>query len=106
MNEEQINAARAAYQRDPDTACQAMLGCSSEELFVEALRGCNQHGHVPGCPHRKKTREDAFSEYKKKLEELHKRYGKWPANPRELEEKIAELEAELLAKLKSKNADA
>ena len=50
MNEEQINAARAAYQRDPETACQAMLGCSSEELFVEALRGCNQHGHKQGCP--------------------------------------------------------
>ena len=50
MNEEQINAARAAYQRDPETACQAMLGCSAEEMFVTALRGCNQHKHKPGCP--------------------------------------------------------
>lgn len=50
MNEEQINAARAAYQRDPETACQALLGCSSEELFITALRGCNQHKHKPGCP--------------------------------------------------------
>ena len=50
MNEETIQAARAAFKRDPETACQAMLGCSAEEMFVTALRGCNQHKHKPGCP--------------------------------------------------------
>ena len=28
----------------------ALLGKSSEEVFIEALRGCNQHKHKPGCP--------------------------------------------------------
>ncbi len=28
----------------------ALLGKSSEELFITALRGCNQHKHKPGCP--------------------------------------------------------
>ena len=50
MNEEQIKAAKAAWQRDPDTAAQALLGMSAEEVFVQALKGCNQHAHKPGCP--------------------------------------------------------
>lgn len=50
MNEEQIKAAKAAWQRDPETAAQALLGMSAEEIFVTALRGCNQHKHKPGCP--------------------------------------------------------
>ena len=50
MNEEQIKAAREAFKRDKETACQALLGCSAEEMFVTALRGCNQHKHKPGCP--------------------------------------------------------
>lgn len=50
MNEETIQAARAAFKRDPETACRAMLGCSAEEMFVTALKGCNQHAHKPGCP--------------------------------------------------------
>ena len=50
MNEETIQAAREAFKRDPETACRAMLDCSSEELFVQALKGCNQYGHKPGCP--------------------------------------------------------
>ena len=50
MNEEQINAAKAAWQRDPETAAQALLGMSAEEVFIQAIRGCNQHKHKPGCP--------------------------------------------------------
>lgn len=50
MNEETIQAARRAWANDPEAAAQALLGCSAEELFITALRGCNQHGHKPGCP--------------------------------------------------------
>lgn len=50
MNEEQIKAAKAAWQRDPETAAQALLGMSAEEVFVQAIRGCNQHKHKQGCP--------------------------------------------------------
>lgn len=50
MNEETIQAARAAWRRNPEDAAMAMLGITPEELFVEALRGCNQHKHKPGCP--------------------------------------------------------
>ena len=50
MTDEQIQAARAAFKRNPEDACRAMLGCSAEEMFVTALRGCNQHKHKPGCP--------------------------------------------------------
>jgi len=50
MNEEQIQAARAAFARDPEAACVALLGKAPEEVFIEALRGCNQHKHKPGCP--------------------------------------------------------
>lgn len=106
MNEEQMQAAREAFKRDKETACQAMLGCSSEELFVQALKGCNQYGHKPGCQHRKKFREDAYAEYAKKLKELQDKYGSRLGGKKILEEKIAELDEELLAKLKSKNADA
>ena len=106
MNEEQIKAAKEAFTRDPDGACRAILGCSAEEMFVTALRGCNQHSHKPGCPHRKKFREDAYAEYAKKLKELQDKYGSRLGGKKILEEKIAELDAELLAKLKSKNANA
>lgn len=99
MNEEQIQAAREAFNRDPETACQAMLGCSSEELFVQALKGCNQYGHKPGCQHRKNFREQAFAEYQQKLQEIIKKYGRFSP-------KIAELDEELRQKLKSKNANA
>lgn len=50
MNEEQIKAAKAAWQRDPDTAAKALLGMIAEEVFIQAIRGCNQHAHKPGCP--------------------------------------------------------
>lgn len=53
MNEEMIQAAREAWRRDPESAARAILGCSAEELFCEAVkaaRGCNQHAHKPGCP--------------------------------------------------------
>lgn len=50
MNEEQIKAAKAAWKRDPETAAQALLGMSAEEVFVQAIRGCNQYSHVKGCP--------------------------------------------------------
>ena len=50
MNEETIQAARRAWANDPEAAAQALLGCSAEELFITALRGCNQHKHKPGCP--------------------------------------------------------
>lgn len=50
MNEETIQAAREAWKNDREAACMALLGKSSEEVFIEALRGCNQHGHKPGCP--------------------------------------------------------
>ncbi len=48
MNEEQIKAAKAAWQRDPETAAQALLGMSAEEVFIHAIRGCNQHIHAKG----------------------------------------------------------
>jgi hypothetical protein len=53
MNTEMIQAARAAFKQNPETACKALLGCTPEELFCEAVkaaRGCNQHAHKPGCP--------------------------------------------------------
>lgn len=50
MNDEQIKAAKAAWQRDPDTAAKALLGMIAEEVFIQAIRGCNQHAHKPGCP--------------------------------------------------------
>lgn len=50
MTEETIQAARRAWANDPEAAAQALLGCSAEELFITALRGCNQHKHKPGCP--------------------------------------------------------
>jgi predicted metal-binding protein len=53
MNDEMIQAARAAFKKNPEAACKAILGCSPDELFCEAVkaaRGCNQHGHKPGCP--------------------------------------------------------
>lgn len=106
MNEEQIQAARAAFARDPEAACVALLGKAPEEVFIEALRGCNQHKHKPGCPHRKKFRDDAYAEYAKKLKELQEQYGGKLGAKKILEEKMAELDAELLAKLKKKNADA
>lgn len=99
MNEEQIKAAKAAWQRDPDTAAKALLGMIAEEVFIQAIRGCNQHAHKPGCQHRKNFREQAFAEYQQKLQEIIKKYGRFSP-------KIAELDAELLAKLKSKNANA
>ena len=63
MNEETIQAARAAFKRDPETACQAMLGCSAEEMFVTALRGCNQHKHKPGCPDASGAKSDSGSSW-------------------------------------------
>ena len=48
-----IQAARAAFKQNPEAACKAILGCTTEELFCEAVkaaRGCNQHAHKPGCP--------------------------------------------------------
>ena len=50
MKEETLQAAREAWNRDPETAAQALLGVSAEEIFITALRGCNQHKHKPGCP--------------------------------------------------------
>ena len=50
MREETLQAAREAWKNDPEAACMALLGKSSEEVFIEALRGCNQHRHKPGCP--------------------------------------------------------
>lgn len=50
MNEETMQAARAAWRRNPEDAAMAMLGVTPEELFVQAIRGCNQHGHKQGCP--------------------------------------------------------
>lgn len=28
----------------------ALLGITPEEMFVQAIRGCNQHKHKEGCP--------------------------------------------------------
>ena len=50
MNEETIQAARDAWRRNPEDAAMALLGITPEELFVQAIRGCNQHKHKPGCP--------------------------------------------------------
>ena len=53
MNDEFLQAAREAWRRDPENAAVAILGVSAESLFCEAVkaaRGCNQHGHKPGCP--------------------------------------------------------
>lgn len=43
-----VSAAKAMWERDPQTAAQAIAGCSIEEA-VSAARGCNQHKHKPGC---------------------------------------------------------
>lgn len=50
MNEETIQAARDAWRRNPEDAAMALLGITPEEMFVQAIRGCNQHGHKQGCP--------------------------------------------------------
>lgn len=85
MNEETIQAARAAFKRDPETACQAMLGCSAEEMFVTALRGCNQHKHKPGCPDAEGEHKAAANEGTGKNIEL---YG-WLDTPvKELSQKL------------------
>lgn len=47
-DEEAVTAAKAAWLRDPETAAQAIAGCSIEEAVRAA--GCNQYKHKPGCP--------------------------------------------------------
>jgi hypothetical protein len=47
-DEEAVTAAKAAWLRDPETAAQAIAGCSIEEAVSAA--GCNQYKHKPGCP--------------------------------------------------------
>jgi len=86
MNEETIQAARAAFKQDPETACKALLGCTPEEMFITALRGCNQHKHKPGCPEAEgggwanKSTEDklkaAIETQKKAKEQAEKNYSK------------------------------
>ena len=68
MTEETIQAARRAWANDPEAAAQALLGCSAEELFITALRGCNQHKHKPGCPD-----ADGGGDSKKEKENVKKR---------------------------------
>lgn len=74
MNEETIQAARSAFKRNPEDACRAMLGCSAEEMFVTALRGCNQHKHKPGCPDADGNsipdRGDAYKEVQRALDKV------------------------------------
>lgn len=74
MNEEQIQAARAAFARDPEAACVALLGKAPEEVFIEALRGCNQHKHKPGCPDAGGSstpdRGDAYEEVQRALDKI------------------------------------
>lgn len=74
MNEEQIKAAKAAWQRDPDTAAKALLGMIAEEVFIQAIRGCNQHSHKPGCPDAEGGRENITSE--QKVKKLAGKYAK------------------------------
>lgn len=117
MNEEMIQAARAAFKKNPEAACKAILGCTTEDIFCEAVkaaRGCNQHAHKPGCPDaegestipktedtRTQQRSMIFAEYAEKLQKLNEQYGgKFNTKRHELEDKIAELDAETLAKLK------
>lgn len=83
MNEEQINAAREAFTRDPETACQALLGCSAEEMFITALRGCNQHKHKPGCPDydgRAESDAKRLSELEKELQKASEEKARAAAN--------------------------
>lgn len=74
MNAEQIQAARAAFARDPEAACVALLGKAPEEVFIEALRGCNQHAHKPGCPEAGGSstpdRGDAYEEVQRALDKI------------------------------------
>lgn len=49
-----VSAAKAMWERDPQTAAQAIAGCSIEEA-VSAARGCNQYKHKPGCPEEDST---------------------------------------------------
>lgn len=75
MNEEQIKAAKAAWQRDPDTAAKALLGMIAEEVFIQAIRGCNQHNHKPGCPDADggsvvQDRGNAYEEVKRVLDKV------------------------------------
>ena len=66
MNEKSIQAAREAFNRDPETACQALLGCSAEEMFITALRGCNQHKHMPGGPDAEGGSDKSWDDKQKK----------------------------------------
>lgn len=70
MNEETIQAAREAWKNDREAACMALLGKSSEEVFIEALRGCNQHQHKPGCPEAEGDGGDKSSDEKATAEKL------------------------------------
>ena len=77
MNDEMIQAARAAWQKDPEAACMALLGKSSQEVFIEALRGCNQYKHKPGCPDAEGgVAGGAIKESKPKFTELDGRFVK------------------------------
>ena len=72
MNEEHIEAAKAAWRRDPDNTAKALLGLSAEELFIQAVRGCNQHAHVKGCEDydgRSESDSKRLDELKKEIEE-------------------------------------
>jgi hypothetical protein len=83
MNTEMIQAARAAFKQNPETACKALLGCTPEELFCEAVkaaRGCNQHAHKPGCPDANGASADFIS--------LEKQYSEKAEAEKEKEKKL------------------
>ena len=52
----------------------ALLGKSSEEVFIEALRGCNQHKHKPGCPDADGGEKEGFADAEDFLEKARAAY--------------------------------
>ena len=50
-----VSAAKAMWERDPQTAAQAIAGCSIEDAVSAA--GCNQYKHKPGCPEADSTED-------------------------------------------------
>lgn len=93
-DEEAVRAAMAAWLRDPETAAQAIAGCSSIEEAVEAANpyGCNQYGHREGHGEEgepqnnvdqnskssdKKKEEDTEQEYKNNLRKAQEEQQRW-----------------------------